>query len=32
MESLGVKTRLVMNSFYEQIGLFRLPFLERLDG
>ena len=29
---VGVKTRLVMNSFDEQIGLFRLPFLERLDG
>lgn len=29
---LNVKTRLVMNSFYEQIWLFRLPFLERLDG
>ena len=31
-EWLTVKTRLVMNSFHEQIGFFSLPFLECPDG
>ena len=31
-DSVCVKSRLVLNPLHEQFGLFRLPFLECLDG
>ena len=32
LKRIGVKSRLVINPLYKQIGFFSVPFLERLDG